>query len=205
MNKVWISSLSTALGLSFACLSAEAKVVGQFNGNGSFADVVSYDDNGKSGLSVSESRSGGSVSVYLSYNSSSCDPVSGICRGITAFGPIPKGDFNTSAKGASLATNTSANANFSSVKWTYNYNTGDYSETPLSLGVINVDWKSNGISSYKSIGTSTSTNLNITVKSTGQTSWSDASAIGTLGGAPLSGAYARFGSNSNNEITIERK
>jgi hypothetical protein len=207
MNWSKLSAYSALAALSLGALSAEAKVISHFNGNGAFANAYAKGDGGGkdySGVFVSQGGTNQSPQTYLNYYSSTCDTASQICTGIQGNGQIPNKDFTSSSKNASLSTNTSSNQNFYAVKWTYNYATGEYTESQINLGYITVTWKSSGLSAFKAVGTTTSTYLNTTWKSTGQSSSSDATVTGSVGGTPLNSGVGNIGTNSNNDILIER-
>lgn len=199
------SRMVSALGaLALGVIPAEAKVLYHFNGNGAYAGAYG---NGKvyTGLEVSQGGTPRADTVSLHYYTSDCDTLGGPCTGIEAYGPIPGRDFNANGKNATLSTNTSSNPNFTARQWTYDPSTGQYSESPIDLGTIKVDWKSSGLSSTRSVGTTISTYLNTTTKSTGQAAYTDASVSGTVGGIPLDVYGGQVGTYSNNEISVERK
>lgn len=207
MNWSRLSVYSAFAALSLGTLSAEAKVLSHFNGNGAFASAYAKGDGGGkdySGVYVTQGGTNQAPVTYLSYFASTCDTSALICTGIEGNGPIPNKDFTASGKNASLSTNTSSNQNFYAVKWTYNYATGEYTESTVNLGYITVSWKSSGLYAFKSIGTSTSTYLNTTWKSTGQSTSADATVTGSVGGTPLNSAGGSIGTNSNNDILMER-
>ncbi|MBW8890117.1 MAG: hypothetical protein JF616_20370 [Fibrobacteres bacterium] len=207
MNWSRLTICSALATVSLGALSAEAKVLSHFNGNGAFADAYFQGDGGGkdySSINVTQGGTHQAPATDLNYYAAFCDTASTICSGISGNGQIPNKDFSASGKSASLSTNTASNQNFYAVKWTYNYATQEYSESQINLGVIAVNWKSSGLSSFRSTGTSTSTYLNTTWKSTGQSSYTDAAASGTVGGTPLNAAGGSIGTNSNNDIVIER-
>lgn len=208
MNWSRLSAFSALAALALGAISAEAKVLYHFNGNGAFANAYFYSDGGSdySNINVSQGGTNQAPATYLNYYSSNCDSASGsaICSGIQGFGQIPNKDFTVSSKNATLSTNTASNANFYAVKWTYNMTTGEYTESQINLGYFSVNWKSSGFYSSKFIGTNTNTYLNTTWKSTGQSTSADASVSGSVGGTPLNAAGGDIGTNSNNDIYIER-
>ena len=208
MNRSKLSALSALAALSLGAMSAQAKVIYHFNGNGASADAFMYGDGGGkdySALKVSQGGTNQSPTTYLSYYSALCDTASTICTGIEGSGQIPNRDFTASSKSASLSTNAGSNPDFWAVKWTYNYSTGTYSESPISLGYFSLNWKTSGLASSKTVGTTTSTYLNETWKSTGQSSSAEATVTGSVGGTPFIAAGGRIGSNSNNDLIMERK
>ena len=208
MNGPRLSAFSALAVLALGAISAEAKVLSHFNGNGAFANAY-FNSNGAGGYSTINVSQGGTnqaPATYLNYYASNCDTVSGnvICSGTQAYGQIPNKDFTSSSKEATLSTNTASIENFYAVKFTYNLTTGEYSESPISLGYFGLSWKSNGIYSDKFIGTSTKNWLNTTWKSTGQTSSAAASVSGSVGGTPLDVIFGDIGMNSNNDVYMER-
>jgi hypothetical protein len=205
MNKVTLSAISTLGCLSLAAMTAEARVVQHYKTNGAFASFSAYGE-GKDYISFSVSKGGSTQApeTYASYYSSDCDWEIGLCQGINAFGKIPNQDFVASSKSAALNTNTAGNPDFHAYAWSYNSYTGEYSESPVSLGAIDLSWKSSGEHTSKFVGTMSDTYLNFTWKSTGQSSQSHATVTGTIGGEPVNGFYSYIGTNSNNDRYNER-
>lgn len=206
MFKAGIPALAAMAFAALAPISAHAKVISHFNGNGSFASVYDYASDGKSlNLYVTQGGTSQSTQTYLDFSSSNCDTVGVTCQGVTGSGLIPNRSFSASAKGATLSVNLSGLQGFNAVQWSYNWSTGEYSESPVDLGTITSAWKSSGLSSQKFTGTYTSTYLNTTLKSTGQSTSSDALVALSALGQQWSGLFGSIGTNSNNDRTMERK
>jgi hypothetical protein len=205
MNKNKLVALSALGLLSLGSLSAEAKVLSHFNGNGAFADAFQGGkEDGYAYLNVGQGGTSQSMYTYLNYYSASCDWSTGICQGVAANGQIPNQDFNAQSKNATLSTNPVNGPDFSAVKWTYDMNSGTYSESPITLGPISVSWKANGVNTYKAVGNTMNTYLNISWKSVGQSTSASASVTGSIAGAALDSFGGDIGTNSNNDILIER-
>jgi hypothetical protein len=205
MNRMTVAALSALGFLSLTAMAAEAKVVWQFKSNGAYAGFDSYSEDGDyASLSVSKGGTSTAPETFLSYYNSSCDWVSGLCQGVSAYGRIPNGDFSANSRSATLKSNTAGIPDFYASHWSYNYYTGEYSESQGSLGIINLSWKATGISSSKGVGTSSSTYLNLTWKSTGQYSQADASVTGTIDGEAVQSYTGGIGTNSNNERYLEK-
>jgi hypothetical protein len=205
MNRMTVAAISALGFLSLTAMAAEARVVWQFKSNGDFASLDSYQGgNDYLSLSVSKGGTAQAPETYLNYYRSDCDWYAGVCEGVNAYGLIPNRDFSGSTNTASLNTNTSANSAFTATRWTYNSLTGEYSETPTSLGTLNLSWKSSGVSRSKYVGSSSSTYLNFSWRSTGQASQSQASVTGTINGEAVDSNDGSVGTNSNNERYLEK-
>lgn len=206
MFKAGIPALSAMAFAATAPISVHAKVVSHFNGNGAYASVYDYGSDGMSiNLYVTQGGTRQAAETYLDFSTSNCDSLGSACEGVSGWGLIPNNSFSASAKSATLSVNLSGLPGFNAVQWRYDWSTGSYSESPIDPGTISSTWKSSGLSSQKFIGTSTSTYLNTTLKSTGQSSYSDAVANVSILGQQLGGAYGSIGTNSNNDRTMERK
>jgi hypothetical protein len=205
MYKAGITALAAMAFAAIAPITAHAKVISHFKGDGAFASASDYAPDGKSvNLYVSQGGSAQSTQTYLEYYSTSCDSSSWVCTGITGSGLIPNNAFSVSPQKGNLSVNLSGLPGFSAVRWTFNRNTWEYTESPVGLGAISVAWKSSGVSSQKSTGTSTTTYLNTTWKTVGQYSSTDAFANGTVNGEQWTNVYGNIGTNSSNERYMER-
>ncbi len=206
MNSLALSAFSAIACMALGAQSLEAKVIGHFKADGAFADLaIDSDPSEYATLGVYRGGTPQSPVTYLNYFVLDCNEDKTICSGVSAFGAIPNGDFTQSNRHASLLTNTSANPNFSSYSWITNSITGEVSQTPINLGTFDLKWLASDVSSYKSIGVTSESHLDFTWKSTGQATGSSAVATGTVAGEALSSTNASLGSNSNNEISMERK
>jgi hypothetical protein len=207
MNKAGITA-STALALAaLAPMGAHAKGVSHFNGNGAFANAYDYGPDGNGlNLYVSQGGTPQSAQTYMDFNSSFCDTLQRtVCEGVSGAGLIPNKSFSATAKGATLSVNLSGLQGFNAVRWRYDLGTGEYSETPFDPGTISLAWKASGLFSQKFIGTTTTTYLNATVKSQGQSTGADALANGSVLGQEWNGVTGTIGTNSNNDRYMERK
>jgi hypothetical protein len=205
MKRMTVAAISALGCLSLAAMTAEARVVWHYKTNGAFAGFESSkggDD--YASFSVSKGGTLQAPETYINYYRSGCDWESGICQGVNAYGRIPNGHFSASAKSATLNTNTAGNPDIYASRWTYNYYTGEYSESPTTLGALNLAWKSTGISTSKGVGSYTNTYLNFTWKSTGQYSQADASVTGTIDGESVEAFLGSIGTNSNNDLSLEK-
>jgi hypothetical protein len=140
-------------------------------------------------LSVGRGGSTNNPQTFLSYFIEQCDPFFN-CSFSEGFGQIPNRDLSggMSAKQLHLNTSTTGNPNF-------------FSFGPT--GLIEVDWKANGIFKQSTSGTNQVSFPGLKELSQGNSSFASASATGSVVGvaiSPFSGA--QIGSNHNVTIDI---
>jgi hypothetical protein len=196
-----LSALLGIIGLSGARTAAAAEVT-HFGANGDFATVNSFDAVPLD-LSVTKNSNGNNASTNLFFNRSTCDDNG--CSGIFGFGSIPNGDFTAGPGSARLNTNLAANPGFSVFSYVNDYVNGTFTQTPITGGIVAIDWKSIPRNSTKQTGESTITSNGFSIHTSGSSSFVRANATGSFFGIPLSGAGQNaIGTNNSRTMVISR-
>jgi hypothetical protein len=203
MGAVVVKGLSrVALIGAFALVgarAASAAEVTHFGANGDMATVNTF-DNPPLDLSVTRDDNGKNATTNLFFNQSICDDFG--CSGIFGFGTIPNGDFSAGPGSARLNTNLASNPSFTAFSFVFDFTTGTNTQTPITAGIVMIDWKSVPHNSSKQTGESTTTSNGFSTHTSGSSSFVRATATGSFFGVPIGVGSDSIGTNNSRTIVI---
>src|SRR6266540_3205558 len=195
-----ITILASVIALSLTVIgAADAAEITRFNANGSSASANGFDGTTFVDLFVTRNESTGQgTTTNLYFNRQSCD-VNGSCSGILGYGTIPNADFTPAGGSSKLNTNLAAVPGYQGFSFNSN------GQTPISCGVIAIDWKQFPRQSSSSNGQSTFVSGAFSVMFSGSQSSSQARANGSIFATPIpTDSYGLFGQNKTSQLIINR-
>jgi hypothetical protein len=151
-------------------------------------------------LSVDRDGTGNDAVTQLFFNQSICDDTG--CRGIFGFGTIPKTDFSVGPGAAHLNTNTASNPSFVAFSFVNDFVNQIFTQTPITGGIIQIDWKAIPRNTTKQSGESTFSANGFSVHRTGSSIVNTATATGSLFGVPFGPGQNFIGTTKSMTITF---
>jgi hypothetical protein len=182
---------------------ARAAEVTHFSANGSSASHNSFDGTASLDLTVNRNDSGQSSTTNLFFNKQTCD--NNGCSGILGFGTIPNGDLTIGGGAAKLNTNLAAIPGYQVFSYVNDFVNSVFTQTPITGGIIIIDWKLIPRQSTSSSGTASFVSGAFSVKQTGSQSSDRAKSTGSFFGAPIpTDGFGLFGTTRSSTIQIIR-
>ena len=183
--------------------TARGAEVTHFSANGNFATHNSFDGTSSVDLSVNRNTQGTTTTTFLSFSKQICDATT--CSGVFGFGNIPNGDLIIGGGTAKLNTNLAAVPGFQVVSFFQDFANGIFTSTPITGGVIVIDWKKIPRESTSSNGTQSFVSGAFSNRFTGQQSSDRAKSTGTIFGAPIPAeSSSLIGMMRSSQIVISR-
>jgi hypothetical protein len=152
-------------------------------------------------LTVDRNGTGSKAVTQMFFNQSTCDDTG--CRGIFGFGTIPNSDLSVGPGAAHLNTNLASNPSFTAFSFVNDFVNNIFTQTPITGGMIQIDWKAIPHNSTKQSGQSTVSANGFSIHRSGNSIFNSATATGTFFGAPIGPGQNAIGTSNSMTILIQ--